>query len=714
MTASKLNAALKLAAKGFRVFPLAPNSKIPVVKDFPKIATTDKEQISKWFSNGDFNIGISTDDLLVVDVDVKNKEKNGIETMAKLNRLGKIFPPTTQQLTATEGAHLIYSTPFPVSNSASKLGPGLDVRGKGGYVVGAGSTIGSKAYTMDSKSMNTAPTWLLEACQQANEEKPQAHLKIEGVDEAKARLRGAKYLTDLPPVGGGNRNVEGYKVAAKLKDYGLGREDTFIMMMNEWKCEPPLELEELKAVVTSAYKYGKEAQGSAAPETMFASPAEPEIEGRHPFEFVNDEYAFVTLGSSHRIIHETTNEEGHFALDYLGEDTFHAKLASKKLQTADGNSKPLTKAWMASTIRRSYDAIVFAPGLKVSEKFYNLWRGFSVKPLEKDEEPTPAMIEAVRKFEEHLFVNIADSNIDDYNWIYGWFAHIIQKPWEKPGVALVMKGRKGVGKNILLDCVGNLFKPNYMVTAKKRHLIGNFNSHMENLLLLVLDEAFWSGSKDDAGILKALITENNVTIERKGVDSYDVVSRLRTAIVGNEKWLVPATEDERRYAVFNVGESRMQDTVFFTALREGMEAGGYRYLLTKLQAFDLSTINIRAAPITVGLHEQKQNSLSPLAKWWLDSLMNGYIEGVASIADGEWMTHIDRKNLTDAFIAHTKNRRQSVWLGSDENILDELHRFVDVKIVKRPGELVHLDFPSLDECRASWDTFMKAKTKWRT
>lgn len=713
-TPSKLSSALALAARGFRVFPLASNTKIPLkgFTDFARNATTDPEKIKQWFTGQDHNIGISTENLLAVDIDVKDKKKNGLETIAEWNKLGKILPPTTGQITTSGGMHLIYNTPFPVSNSASKLGDGVDVRGNGGYLAADGSTIGGKVYRMDTQSLNTAPQWLLQACSAAREEKPKAHLKIVGVDTERAKRRAGEYLLKLPPVESGSRNQAAFAVAAMLKDFGLNQEDTFIMMMNEWKCEPPLELDELRAVVTSAYKYGKEAQGSAAPEAMFAVPdAAPE--GRHPFQIMNDEYAFVSMGSSYRILHETTDEEGKFVTIHLAEDTFHKKLASRRFQIGDGNSKSLTKAWMESAMRRSYDGIVFAPEEKVDPRFYNLWRGFSVEPLKENEEPTQVMKDAVAKFEEHLCVNICDSNFDDYTWVYGWFAHIVQKPWEKPEVALVMRGRKGVGKNVLLDMVGNLFKLNYMVTAQKRHLLSNFNSHMEKLLLIVLNEAFWSGSKEEGGLLKALITDKEIEIERKGVDSYPMKSRLRTAIVGNENWIVPATEDERRYAVFNVGETRMQDTDFFTALVKGMEAGGYRYLLTKLLEFDLSQINVRKAPQTEGLAEQKENSLTPIQKWWLDSITQGYIEGVSFDGSYRWEVLVDKKILLDAFAGQLKDKKISLWLDSNNLMINQVKELAPgASIIRKEGFADRVSLPSLENCRDEWNKKMKTNNKW--
>lgn len=57
---------------------------------------------------------------------------------------------------------------------------------------------------------------------------------------------------------------------------GLSRPDCFDVMSEHWKCEPPLDEAELEHVVHSAYRYGLEAPGAAAPEVMFTTVASPE------------------------------------------------------------------------------------------------------------------------------------------------------------------------------------------------------------------------------------------------------------------------------------------------------------------------------------------------------------------------------------------------------------------------------------------------------
>ncbi|MFD4058809.1 bifunctional DNA primase/polymerase, partial [Streptomyces californicus] len=52
--------ALRLARRGWHVFPVHPPSKVPAVSDWENTATTDLDQIADWWQQKPFNIGIST------------------------------------------------------------------------------------------------------------------------------------------------------------------------------------------------------------------------------------------------------------------------------------------------------------------------------------------------------------------------------------------------------------------------------------------------------------------------------------------------------------------------------------------------------------------------------------------------------------------------------------------------------------------------------
>jgi hypothetical protein len=95
---------------------------------------------------------------------------------------------------------------------------------------------------------------------------------------------------------------------------------------------------------------------------------------------------------------------------------------------------------------------------------------------------------------------------------------------------------------------------------------GNFNAHLLDTLLVFADESFWAGDKQGESVLKALITEPVVMIERKGVDPCPASNRLKLIMASNAEWVVPATADERRFFVLDMSSVRTGDRTYFRAL----------------------------------------------------------------------------------------------------------------------------------------------------
>lgn len=349
----------------------------------------------------------------------------------------------------------------------------------------------------------------------------------------------------------------------------------------------------------------------------------------------------------------------------------------------------------------------------MTKRYYNLFRGFAVTPWPEDEPVTAEAQAAVDAFNEHILKNICHGNTELAAWLMGFFAHLVQKPGEKPLVAIVFRGAKGTGKTWPIDCIGHLLGAHYLLTSNRRYLSGNFNGHLENCLFLALDEAFWSGDKQLDGIVKDLITGAHHVIEHKGKEPFKVDNRTRVAIIGNEDWVVPATHDERRFAVFNVGDGRKQDRDFFRQMREGMELGGYRLLLRYLQNYDIRGLDLDGAPKTAALHGQKNASLGLVHNWWLDSLTEGRLLN-SDFAEG-WVEEVDTIRFRDAFYRGCRERQVGGRLPAVSEIGRELKKCLpdfQGSIRARPANVYR--FPSLEVCRAAWEHFIQHKVEWPT
>lgn len=711
-----LDKALELAEQGFHVFPLEANGKLPAIKDFPNRATRDPDRIKSWFAGMQRNIGISTsrfgDDQALVVVDVDNKgTKRGEDRLLELEMEGLGFPVSFEQSTPSGGRHIIYVTDQPLKQGVDVLGAGLDIRSKGGYIVAPGSSIDGTLYAQINghDTLSQPPEWLVNRLGAATEPTT-VSVDLTGVDPLRANDRAVKYLASATvAVEGEGGDLATYRVAAKLKDLGCTPEQAVDLMVEHWnpQCVPPWDHEELEAKVNHAFKYGKEAPGISAPEAVFdpVISASAENSGGSPLDEMNSKYAYVLSGGGSHVLYETTDQHGNFDLQHVSLAAFHGLYANRPFAVGK-KSEPISKAWMEWANRRTYEGLVFEPAGCTDSRFYNMWRGFSCQPAD-----TPDHW-AVEMWKEHALKNVCQGDEALCHWLTSWMAHIIQKPNEKPMVACAFRGSKGVGKNALIERVGDLLGNHFFLTSNRRYLTSNFTGHLEKCLMFVLDEAFWSGDKQAEGIVKDLITGANHVIEHKGKEPYTVKNLTRIAIIGNEDWIVPATADERRWAVFDVGSGRSQDRDFFGRMRQGLDAGGNRHLLRYLMDYPMGDIN--AVPHTKGLLNQKHASLEPFEQWWLDCLIGGCIAG--SELGTEWPEEIHTERFRSAFGRYCRDRNIRSRIPEARAISGTLHKIapgVKRKRARRDGDLCYVyTLPDLDATRQEWSNYIKSEIDW--
>lgn len=188
--------ALCLADLGWKVFPLRPGTKrgqvLHGLKSCPRTgicvrghrkpedrATGDPEQIRRCWSHGAYNIAVATgpSGLLVVDCDQPGYGhqmpdgwntlgiRTGTEVLASLTRrAGATWPDTYTVSTPSGGTHYYFRAPAGLRNTAGKLGPLVDTRAAGGYVVGPGSITPEGGYELlDDTPPADLPGWLAQA-----------------------------------------------------------------------------------------------------------------------------------------------------------------------------------------------------------------------------------------------------------------------------------------------------------------------------------------------------------------------------------------------------------------------------------------------------------------------------------------------------------------------------------------------------------------------
>jgi hypothetical protein len=248
--------------------------------------------------------------------------------------------------------------------------------------------------------------------------------------------------------------------------------------------------------------------------------------------------------------------------------------------TVRGSMSETTKGsmWLKCPRRKEYAGIEFLPN-GATQGFYNLWKGFPVKP-NKD----AGRFDCFRELVDGLICN---GIAEEQKFVWNWMAALMQFPEKKQGTAIAIRGTKGCGKTVFGEVLRMMLGRYYILADKEEHVSGRFNSHLARCLLLHCDEAFFTGNQRSAGTVKTIITSAKTTIEYKGKEPLCLDNFTRVLITSEKDRICSADEQERRYAVFEISDKRQNDIPFFKQLFDELQAGGIQSLMAYLLTFQI-------------------------------------------------------------------------------------------------------------------------------
>lgn len=444
-----------------------------------------------------------------------------------------------------------------------------------------------------------------------------------------------------------------------------------------------------------------------------ADAAEPLSPERAIVAELNEQHAVVLAGDKAVVLRECPSDTpGHgIEVRLLAAAAFKLFYLNRTLDimvmNAEGESRRRTVQiadwWLKSAERRTYEGITFAPGGDAPANYYNLWHGYAVEPRQASLFSNALKC---RRLLRHIKLNVCRGNREHFRYLLAWAADMVQDPSRKKGVALVLRGNKGSGKSKVAEVFASLLGQHAIKIAQMKHLVGNFNLHLANKLLVVAEESFWAGGKADDGPLKDMITSPTITLEAKGIDAIEMRSFARIMMITNNSWAVPATSDERRYFVLDVGNDKREDHAYFAAIDEQMDGNGQegrRALLAFLLAFDLSKVNLRKVLETSALREQRSLSLEPHDQFIFDALLDKRIAG----RDWDWEIEVPKDELHSAYIDAGKKRGKSHLLPNSE-LAKKLKRFNIISTKLRDGgrRVPSYRFPEWEACVSRFEELM--------
>ncbi len=377
-----------------------------------------------------------------------------------------------------------------------------------------------------------------------------------------------------------------------------------------------------------------------------------------------------------------------------------------KRKYPDLKPNKLLKNYFINPDTTCYSGIEFNPKA-TTNNYLNLWLGLDIAPEEGDW----SLIQAF------LFDVICSTDHKAYTYLIRFLAHALQRPWEKPGVIILLIGGQGTGKGTIAYICRLIWASAFLQVYDMSTVTGTFNASLETALIVFMDEAFFVGDRRASDALKSLVTETTLTINQKNQPIRQIKSCHRFIAASNADHLKHTEVDDRRDFVLRVSPIWQGNHEKWKALYHQIDNGGVEAMVHDLLHADISNFNVRDKPQTRELLEQKLHSLNPVPSWWFDFLNGGYAEHVPddpkSLSTG-WTDFIPTDSIISYVTKHTGKKLYKEPTARDINQVFLKMCPVGERVQRKVNNIRRRGFalPTLEVCRDEFEQYIGGKIDW--
>ena len=274
--------------------------------------------------------------------------------------------------------------------------------------------------------------------------------------------------------------------------------------------------------------------------------------------------------------------------------------------------KTITDFWI-NPATHVYTDIAFNP-IAQPPSTLNYWVGPVIGPKQGD----------WSRIRTHLYEVICDGDMELFEYLLDYVAHMLQRPEEKPGVMVVLLGSQGTGKGLFFQILQRIWGRTSLLVSDIQQVVGNFNAALERNFVVMMDEALFSGDRKSQDRMKSLITEKTCTVEQKYQPSRTINSVHRFFASSNHEHFSHVEADDRRLLIVKVSKSRQGDRAYFSNLAAAIDDDTViAAMVHNLMQLNLHQFDVRQRPLTQEHASQKIQSLQGLDRYWYEVLTNG-------------------------------------------------------------------------------------------
>lgn len=578
------------AELGLRVFPAQPQKKTPALKwkDYQTQAPTG-EDLARWDSSN-LNVGVITgmpDGFVVLDVDNEDAQLFVDEELG--------LPPTATVVTG-RGRHYYFRAPSQeIRNAVGLADLKLDLRGFGGYVIGAGSIhpdgsmyqwektpteVGFAPFPEQLRALiETKKPTKRSDCTRTHSEVAMGPVES-GIERYIAYELG-EAIKDLSAAAEGERNDTLFKVSARMARHvaaaGIDWSEV-AAALGATAANAGLAEAEIAATIESGWKAGRDQP------TPWVSVAVGHV-------YLAAQNCFYHLASRTEFDKEGFNgQHGH---KHQGRRTFANFLL------AEGYIRKVSDITYEPLEPRLY---VERDGLE----FLNTFRPSSVTAVEGDPQP----------FVDFMIGLVPEA--DERDHLIKIMAFTVRHPGQKVRHAVLLRTAvQGVGKSMFADIWGHLLGLHNVRKTTPREMFSDFQSYLRESLLVLCEEMNLGMGMKPYNELKDVLTSDTAVINEKFKKQR--VWRVYATMVFFSNLEKPILVEQSDRRVFYIDAQAIKRQSGYYAAFSAWWRSSLGVIRAYLDSIDLEDFNPHAPPpmtaAKLGLIEGSKSELAQDLQW---------------------------------------------------------------------------------------------------
>jgi len=323
---------------------------------------------------------------------------------------------------------------------------------------------------------------------------------------------------------------------------------------------------------------------------------------------------------------KSTEELAFFNQSQIISSNNNLKYSKYNKTTEKWDKKDFVPAWIKDENMLTYDRCEYDPSNKI-KNIKNLFTGWEIDKI--DPIPDEDVDGKISRIKYHIDKVICADNGGNPDFLYHWFANIVQRPNKKTQVILLLRGTAGAGKSIILEWFGEsiLGSKNASKPTSISCLFQQFSQDSTNKVFSLVDEINYADIIKDGGAdkLKNLITSKRITSELKGQAKMLILNHINISTSSNNAVACPLPYDDRRWVVWEVSDKFVGNVEYFQLLGEELsdplsQRAFYQYLMRIVIPHSSNGLqSIR--PITDGYKELMRRNIKPF-----DRFLSSFIE----------------------------------------------------------------------------------------